>query len=55
MGRGWKLQGGSVGSWDGEDVCAVKTEARGVAELVSDAKTYADMMGAESRAACKHI
>ena len=34
---------------------SVKIEARGVGGLVSDAKTYTDMMGAESRAACKHI
>lgn len=39
----------------GEDACRVKTEAQGVGELVSDAETYADMMGAESRTACKHI
>lgn len=45
----------AVGSWCGEDACSVKTEAQGVGGLVSDAKTYTDMMGAESRAACKHI
>lgn len=45
----------AVGSGDGEDACSVKKEARGVDGLVSDAKTYADMMAAESRAACKHI
>ena len=38
----------------GEDAGCVKAEAQGVSGLVSDAKTYADMMGAESRAACKH-
>lgn len=43
------------GSWGSEDVCGVKTEARGGGGLVSDAKTYVDMMGGESRAACEHI
>ena len=32
----------------------VKIEARGFGGLVSDAKTYTDMMGAEIRAACKN-
>ena len=32
-----------------------KKDLGGVGELVSDAKTYADMMDGESRAACKHI
>lgn len=45
------VRGGlAVGSRGG-----VKTEARGAGGLVSDAKTYADVMGAESKAACKHI
>lgn len=41
-----------MGGWYGECACCVKAEAQGVSVLVSDATTYADMMGAESRAAC---
>lgn len=40
---------------DAEDARSVRKEAGGVAGLVSDAQTYADVIRAESRAACKHI
>lgn len=47
---------GVVGNWDSKDACGEKAEARGAGlKLVSDAGTYTDMIGAESRTACKHI
>lgn len=43
------------GSMDVEDAGSVRKEAGGAAGLVSDAQTYADVIRAESRTACKHI
>lgn len=48
--RGWGWEGGGA-----EDARSAREEAGGVAGLVSDAQTYADVIRAESRAACKHI
>lgn len=46
---------GRGGSWEVENACSVKTKAQGVGGLVSDAETYAGMMGTEKRSACKHV
>lgn len=47
---GWRLAAETV-----KMRAVLKKKLGGVDGLVSDAKTYADMMAAESRAACKHI
>lgn len=48
--------GKSVGGLEAGDASGLKTGARGgLSGLVSDVKTYADMISAESGAACKHV
>lgn len=51
----WGSSGVAVSTWEGENRCRVKTEAQGAGWQASDVETYADMMGNEKKAACKHI